>query len=70
MNTTLSKVLIFAAGAAIGSVVTWKVLDKKLKDEYEQRLAEDTASIKESFSFLSSVNMLQRKYFSVQWRWC
>lgn len=50
MNTTLSKVLIFAAGAAIGSLVTWKVLDKKLKDEYEQRLADDTASIKEAFA--------------------
>ena len=50
MNTILSKALIFAAGAAIGSLVTWKVLDKKLKDEYEQRLAEDTASIKEAFT--------------------
>lgn len=50
MNSTLSKVLIFAAGAAIGSLVTWKVLDKKLKDEYEQKLAEDTESIKEAFS--------------------
>lgn len=50
MNTTLSKMLIFAAGAAIGSFVTWKVLDQKLKDEYEQRLAEDTASIREAFT--------------------
>lgn len=50
MNTTLNKVFIFAAGAVIGSVVTWKLLDKKLKDEYEQRLAEDTASVKEAFT--------------------
>lgn len=50
MNTILSKVLIFAAGAAIGSVVTYKLVEKKFKDEYEQRLAEDTASIKEAFS--------------------
>lgn len=50
MNTTLNKLLIFAAGAAIGSLVTYKLIDKKLKDEYEQRLAEDTASIKEAFN--------------------
>ena len=63
MNTTLSKVLIFTAGAAIGSVVTWKVLDKKLKDEYEQRLAEDTASIKEAFAdenFRDMVEVIDR----------
>lgn len=59
MNTTLSKVLIFAAGAAIGSVVTWKVLDKKLKDEYEQRLADDTASIKEAFADANLREMLE-----------
>lgn len=32
MNCTLSKVLAFATGAAIGSVVTWKLL----KHKYEQ----------------------------------
>lgn len=50
MNTTLSKVLIFAAGAVIGSVVTYKLTEKKFKDEYEERLAKDTADVKESFS--------------------
>lgn len=59
MNTTLSKVLIFAAGAAIGSLVTWKILDKKLKDEYEQRLAEDTASIKEAFTDTNLRDMVE-----------
>lgn len=50
MNTTLSKVLIFAAGAAIGSVVTYKLTEKKFKDEYEERLAKDTADVRETFS--------------------
>lgn len=31
MSNTLSKVVIFAAGAAIGSLVTWKLLDKKYR---------------------------------------
>lgn len=35
MNNTLSKVLIFAAGAAVGTVVTWKVLEKKYTAEIE-----------------------------------
>ena len=50
MNTTLSKILIFAAGAAIGSAVTYKLIHKQFKDEYEQKLAKDSASIKEAFS--------------------
>lgn len=46
MNSTLNKVLIFAAGAAIGSVVTWKFL----KTKYEQLVQEEIASVKEVFS--------------------
>lgn len=40
MNNTLSKILIFAAGAAIGSVVTWKVLDAKYAQRAEQEIEE------------------------------
>ena len=50
MNITLNKVLIFTAGAAIGSMVTYVLFDKKLKADYEHKLAEDTASIKEAFA--------------------
>lgn len=40
MNDTLSKILIFAAGAAIGSAVTWKLLDAKYAKRAEQEIKE------------------------------
>lgn len=46
MKSTLSKVFIFAAGAAIGSAVTWKIL----KERYEQIAREEIESVKEVFS--------------------
>lgn len=45
MNSTLSKVFIFATGAAIGSVVTWKVL----KTKYDEIVQEELESIRESY---------------------
>lgn len=45
-NTSLSKFVIFAAGAAIGSAVTWKLLYNR----YEQRLEEEIDSYKEARS--------------------
>lgn len=45
MNDTLSKFLIFAAGAAIGSAVTWKYL--KTKYEQEEILEEDEELLEE-----------------------
>lgn len=45
MNNTLSKVLIFAAGAALGSAVTWKIV----KTKYEQIANEEIESVKEVF---------------------
>lgn len=45
MSNTLSKVIIFAAGAAIGSVVTWKVI----KNTYEQRANKEINEILERF---------------------
>lgn len=43
MNDTLNKFLIFAAGAAIGSAVTWKYLKSKYEqDILEEVLEEDT----------------------------
>ena len=46
MSSTLSNVLIFAAGAAIGSVITWKMV----KTKYDQLIQEEIDSIKEAFS--------------------
>lgn len=46
MNNTLSKVLIFAAGAAVGSAVAWRVL----KNYYEKRMDEEAESIIETFT--------------------
>jgi hypothetical protein len=45
-HTLLSKVLIFAAGAAIGSAVTWVFVKKR----YEQIANEEIESVKRVFS--------------------
>ena len=47
MKSTLSNVLIFTVGAAIGSAVTWTVL----KTIYEKRLLDEIESVKEVFSY-------------------
>lgn len=46
MNCKFTNVLMFAAGAAIGSAVTWKYL----KTKYEQLVQEEIESIKEVFA--------------------
>lgn len=46
MNYKLFSVLSFVAGAAIGSVVTWKFV----KTKYEQIAQEEIESVKETFS--------------------
>ena len=46
MNYRLTNLLMFAAGAAVGSVVTWKLL----KTKYEQIAQEEIDSVKETFS--------------------
>lgn len=48
MKCTLSKILIFAAGAATGSFVTWKIL----KTRYEQLMEAEVADIEERFASL------------------
>lgn len=42
----INKILIFAAGVAIGSAVTWKVI----KNKYEKLADEEIASVKEVWS--------------------
>lgn len=46
MNSAVKSTFIFAIGAAIGSVVTWKLLS----DVYERRLQEEIADIKDVYS--------------------
>lgn len=46
MNNKIINVLMFATGAAVGSVVTWKVL----KTKYEQIAQEEINSVKEVYS--------------------
>lgn len=51
MNDNLSKALMFVAGAAIGSIVTWKVIEEK----YKRIADEEIESVKEVFKKESSV---------------
>ena len=46
MQSTLSKVVIFAAGLAIGSVASWQIL----KNKYEKLTREEIDSVKEYYS--------------------
>lgn len=46
MNSILSKIIIFAAGAGIGSVVTWKLV----RDKYERITQEEVRAIRELYA--------------------
>lgn len=50
MNCKITNVFMFAAGAAIGSAVTWKIL----KDRYERIVQEEIESVKEVFSNMNN----------------
>lgn len=50
MKSKVINVLMFAAGAAIGSVVTWKVV----KARYERIVQEELESIRETFTVVGS----------------
>lgn len=47
MGDKLTKFILFAAGATIGSVVTWKLV----KTKYEQIARDEIASVKRVFSY-------------------
>lgn len=49
MNKTLTNLFIFAAGAAIGSVATWKFV----KDKYRRQAQEEIDEIREYYNNLS-----------------
>ena len=49
MNCKLFNIISFAAGAAIGSAVTWKLLKTKYDAEYEQKYQEEIKEAKEFY---------------------
>ena len=51
MNNKLFSFIMFTTGAAIGSLVTWKVI----KTKYERLAQEEIDSVKEEFSRLSKI---------------
>lgn len=55
MKSKFINVLMFAAGAAIGSAVTWKIVQTK----YEQIVQEELKSIQDAFSDQQSNNQEQ-----------
>lgn len=52
MNYTLSKFIMFATGAIVGSLVTWKILDIR----YERRMNEESKSIKTELKRLYNID--------------
>lgn len=50
MKDMMIKSFIFVAGAAIGSVITWKVLETK----YQQRIEEEVESVKAAYANANS----------------
>ena len=50
MKSKIINVLMFAAGAAVGSAVTWKIV----KSQYDKIVQEEIESIKEAFKDLPS----------------
>lgn len=52
MNYTLSKFIMFATGAIVGSLVTWKILDIR----YERLMNEESESIKTELKRLYNID--------------
>lgn len=52
MNYKFTNALMFAAGAVIGSAVTWKVL----KNKYEQMVQEEIESVKEALAGMNNID--------------
>lgn len=58
MNSTLSKIFIFVAGAAVGSVVTWKLVQTK----YEQIAEEEIDSVREFYANRAEKELTDEAY--------
>ena len=50
MKCTLSNFFIFAAGAAIGSLVTWKLLSIKFEERFQEELASTEDALRNLYS--------------------
>lgn len=62
MNSKFINVLMFTAGAAIGSLVTWKFI----KERYERIAQEEIDSVKQAFSELASIRPNQNDDIEVE----
>jgi hypothetical protein len=51
MNNKVANVISFLLGAAVGSVVTWKLLEKKIDQKYAQLADEEIASVKAKYTY-------------------
>lgn len=58
MNSTLNKILVFVTGAAIGSVVTWKLVQTK----YEQIAREEIESVREYYAKRNKEELTDEAY--------
>lgn len=50
MNNSSIATISFIGGAALGAIITWKVLEKKISDKYEAISQEEIKSVKEKFT--------------------
>lgn len=50
MNTKVFNVIAFAVGAAIGSVVTWQILEKKIDAKYAEYAQSEIESMREHYA--------------------
>ena len=50
MKNYVIGILSFLGGAALGGVVTWKVLEKKVDEKYKTIADEEIKSVKETFT--------------------
>ena len=65
MKDSLSKVLIFATGAAIGSVVTWKLLDAKYAQRAEREIKEVEEYYKGKYSSVEEEQESEEPTFDI-----
>ena len=62
MNSTLKNLCVFAIGATIGSLVTWKLV----KTKYEMIAQEEIDSVKEVFAKRKEKSYSYRKRYSTR----
>lgn len=61
MKNTLSKIIIFAVGAAVGSAVTWKMLDTKYKHIAEEEIESMEEYYKDKYGVNTDEDILEEE---------